>query len=830
MASSIIIGLGTTGLHVVEGVQQFHYQFTGNNSSDQLKYLFFETDLNVGSKGTPAGNHITAVPLPLTQMAAHIPALKSSNISHEWIPAVNTALAKGDGAGGQSAYGRLALWMNWTAARQAIYQAWQGVNGNNQTNFFIVGSLTGGTCSGSFIDMAYLVRHITGSENIYGLFLIPGRSHTGIPGGNNVLENYLIATSALNALSIGDGRIVYDCKWPDGSNISQSVAPFKYCYFLSTDYSTNNAPLGSIQELCKVAAFNIFFRVLDIQHQSSIPAYLLNAKTALPGYQHGTFGSILIHYPEAQLKEYFGLDLCKTEVLSRWIDSEYWLDKHGLKQPVDGQRDKINAEFGTDFEKKLSEALGSIDGMQVVGASNIHDAIKRDVEKFRTDKQFNLYQLFSSDYELGHYGFVANNSNTIKKNLIDEIYRLFDRYMQDYQNLFVLKNIILNDNSKNPRSLQRTLQDILDFWQRQYGIDGSVANYGKALRKKVNEIERNKFLPSVVLQSNEYLEEQFYNLYMLCKLHVTVDIIKQIQKALDARPEDGLVLQGNQYTLPSQTLISQIIKKVEDVLSSPKNEATITKRMEELRTEMNSSSHFKALFTSNCDDDLQKLRNDYGNLPPTDRFTGRELDNGHLFDYLVHSNNNALKIYNDCVKSGIDFVSNKNLVKSQNITTLLGNLAERQPIDPQYQSIRRFFEDNEINIRAELPGLIGLRSQSQPAVQFQLHNRLKLLYSTAKMDTLLDKFRNAAPQSYLQSVSTQNQSGVEISEFGNAIVIYQEYGYMVNDTVFNPITDISINAPIKRHVEAILKNNTVMARCPYISAETLQEEINKIPE
>ena len=143
--SAIIIGLGSTGLRIVEGVQQFYYQFTGTNGSSQLKYLFFETDLNAQPKNTPAGNQITSVPLPLTDMKAQIPALKSRNISNLWIPPVNTALAQGDGAGGQSAYGRLALWINWTTARQAIYQAWQAINGDNQTSIFIVGSLTGGT-------------------------------------------------------------------------------------------------------------------------------------------------------------------------------------------------------------------------------------------------------------------------------------------------------------------------------------------------------------------------------------------------------------------------------------------------------------------------------------------------------------------------------------------------------------------------------------------------------------------------------------------------------------------------------------------------------------
>jgi len=264
MASAIVIGLGSTGLHIVEHLQQFHYQFTDNNKSSKVEYLFCETDLRVVANGTAGGNEIIPVPLPLTNMAAHIPALKQQPISNDWIPSVNVALAAGNGAGGQSAYGRLALWMNWNNVHTAINNAWINIGGNNQTNIFIVGSLTGGTCTGTFIDIAYLARHITGSNNIFGMFLIPGNNHVGIAGGNNVLENYLIANASLKELSKADGTTVYDYKWVGGNRYQTAVPPYVHTFLLSTDYANNNANIGNINDLCKVAALNLCCRIMDM--------------------------------------------------------------------------------------------------------------------------------------------------------------------------------------------------------------------------------------------------------------------------------------------------------------------------------------------------------------------------------------------------------------------------------------------------------------------------------------------------------------------------------------------------------------------------------------
>ena len=45
MSSTLIIGIGTSGLNIIEEVQQFHYEFTGKNKpGSNVEYMYIETD------------------------------------------------------------------------------------------------------------------------------------------------------------------------------------------------------------------------------------------------------------------------------------------------------------------------------------------------------------------------------------------------------------------------------------------------------------------------------------------------------------------------------------------------------------------------------------------------------------------------------------------------------------------------------------------------------------------------------------------------------------------------------------------------------------------
>ena len=62
---TIFIGLGTTGLRVLEELQRFYYGTFGQNKPDHVEMIFTETDTAVERHPTPAGDSIEAVYTPL---------------------------------------------------------------------------------------------------------------------------------------------------------------------------------------------------------------------------------------------------------------------------------------------------------------------------------------------------------------------------------------------------------------------------------------------------------------------------------------------------------------------------------------------------------------------------------------------------------------------------------------------------------------------------------------------------------------------------------------------------------------------------------------------
>jgi len=115
MASVIVIGVGSTGLAVLERAEQFYYEFTRQNCpTDRIGLLFLETDrgrqASVTSNGT---TNIQNCQIELNNVSSNL------NGWHEhpreewnWMPENADVLNAHQGAGGQPAMGRVALWSN----------------------------------------------------------------------------------------------------------------------------------------------------------------------------------------------------------------------------------------------------------------------------------------------------------------------------------------------------------------------------------------------------------------------------------------------------------------------------------------------------------------------------------------------------------------------------------------------------------------------------------------------------------------------------------------------------------------------------------------------
>jgi len=195
---TVIIGLGGTGALTVLYVKKMLYQFYGDIPL-AVKFLVLDTDRRLPDplKVVPLGKEITSVEikekeflyLPVTDPEG---VIKSSESIKKWWPEPLPPQSAINGAGQVRATGRLALYAHARHVKETLEsivksvtdiklkeEMWkrQGlklVEGGG-IDVYIIGSLAGGTGSGTFIDMGFLLQKILpGTEHkICAILFLP---------------------------------------------------------------------------------------------------------------------------------------------------------------------------------------------------------------------------------------------------------------------------------------------------------------------------------------------------------------------------------------------------------------------------------------------------------------------------------------------------------------------------------------------------------------------------------------------------------------------------------------------------------------------------------
>lgn len=818
MATALVIGLGTSGLHIIEECQQFHYQFTGKNKPNKVRYLYLETDINQKASATAKGKtDITPVYISLQNIGAEVHTLLAdSRLDHSWIPPVDAALAAGNGAGGNSSYGRLALWINYTNVRSAILQNWQQIQGDAYTYVFIVGTLTGGTGSGTCVDMAYLVRSITGSDNIFGLFLTPSRQQLAQGGTDALFYNYFSAISAIRHYS--DDQQPYDVVWPDGSSYHNNVNPFKQCYFVSQDYTNRFAPMQSVSQLYKVAGLHIFsrihsFGVVDAQKGQSVPNFsetidrrLLDIQGNVNGYKFSTFGTKLIYYPKELLKELFGLKLSR-QILERWSDSDHFTDKNGTSVTIISQKAQIKGRIKKEFDEKFEECLKVVDNQNTAKGTTLEDEIKTEKVNDLVAKNYQapnpkayVYQLFSTDNASNYYALVNNNRLTIRDQFVDAIYEMLLTKLDEYQNLEVGKLVL--------EAIADSIDGVLRFWQKTYKIDGQQANWNGILQRKISNMMAAKTLPTLLAQRKVYFREQLLDILMLSKMQVAVVELEQIREVIRTAKTTISTQSHRLPVIPQLDRHLSMIKGVIDYTGNDNSVVTLQRRDNEIRANLTiDTPNFSAVFAKgSLDQDLQDLEMTYNNNQAV-KFATTHITGGQkLWQYLEMVTRQQL--YEHCMVRSVDYVNTQVAAYFQDrtIVSLLQKL-KQTPADAQWQAIDTFITGNEANIRSVMPGLEELRSNTDV---FNPHNCLKLIYINGDINALHPLMGN-------YGINPLNDTACELPELNDAIIVFQEYGYMGSNTSpFDPLVNIGVNDTVRQRIKAHIDYDNDSASTPNV--------------
>ncbi len=199
---TLIIGLGGTGKKTLLKIRRRFFDRYGSlEKFPSISYLYLDTDTNdIGANVEAGGNQLVAdaidfhndekVSITVTSTTPYVDNPKDNPHVADWFyPNLRDKADLTQGAGAIRPYGRLAFFHNYNSIRTAIEQAVQDIldkrsrevtqdNGlrvlaDNSLDVFIVGSIAGGTGSGTMLDTTFLVKSVAPNAKRYGFVVLP---------------------------------------------------------------------------------------------------------------------------------------------------------------------------------------------------------------------------------------------------------------------------------------------------------------------------------------------------------------------------------------------------------------------------------------------------------------------------------------------------------------------------------------------------------------------------------------------------------------------------------------------------------------------------------
>jgi hypothetical protein len=202
---TLIIGLGGTGLRFAKATKKLLYQrYKEKDVSQRAKFIFVDTAQNSfvsdgAGKGMGKEEKVFLSNAGVKGFEQHgYPTYITQWLNDKVEP---EELCDGNGAAGIRQAGRCLLFANIETLRTKIQTIFEGFgqrqipNGIIQTNVFIIAGLAGGTGSGTFVDVTFLVHKIAADKNlnalkVFGVFELPDSSVKADPNQNDDVRRY----------------------------------------------------------------------------------------------------------------------------------------------------------------------------------------------------------------------------------------------------------------------------------------------------------------------------------------------------------------------------------------------------------------------------------------------------------------------------------------------------------------------------------------------------------------------------------------------------------------------------------------------------------------
>jgi hypothetical protein len=403
---TLVIGLGSSGTRVCEALaERIDWEVRSLGRAPWVEFLCIETDNAMKSRfnGTEHFRTLSITAQEYYDLVNNPQNYDASIALSRWADIETLKQLQGGavsaGAGNIRMVGRLSLLYsrNYDMIKQAIGDRLarlrglslktaeeklnQGVGGSEDSVEFadsgtglrviVVGTLLGGTCSGTLNDMGIILRSITSkSERLIGMFTMPhpGYSKTMEPLAERRKKNAYHALLELNHYHnyLDDNRykgLKYHDKAESEQILERDATPYDLVYLCrARDVSVDDE-----RKLNNAIADRIFLNIFvpETDPMSTIVDIVTPPKNGL-SFPFAAFGLSTIEYPVARI-----IEACQHKLLAhainKWKDRKFEddietvLERLGLTIGVTNRflRDGSGTEITPTLSSKLNEVLNN---------------------------------------------------------------------------------------------------------------------------------------------------------------------------------------------------------------------------------------------------------------------------------------------------------------------------------------------------------------------------------------------------------------------------------------------------------------------------------------
>ncbi len=360
MKPTVLIGLGGLGSQTVDTI----YSMMDDNQKRNTATAALDTD--VGDLQNLKNIDVKIQTSPDVKVGNYV---YNHQEIMEWFPheyeKINDMMLS-DGAGQVRALSRLSFYSALeTGAIHTLDRAIEKLSllsdkqYTNNVNFVVVGSIAGGTCSGSFIQMGLYMRQYFAEKNpnasifIQGVFLLPDTiTKTGSmvqTEWKNVRFNAYAALKELNAILSPSivKEVNIELEYRPGVDSKMSYENRPYDNILFFDYeNSKNQHLESLNQYKALLAETVYYAYLSpiASHYQSrfvnqIREFILNNQESF--YSASSVNKLI--YPYEDIVKYLSLELIIDEIDIEWLQfakqfqeemKEYRIDlQKGVNRP-----------------------------------------------------------------------------------------------------------------------------------------------------------------------------------------------------------------------------------------------------------------------------------------------------------------------------------------------------------------------------------------------------------------------------------------------------------------------------------------------------------------